>query len=669
MNQFNKNDAKLQIEQLRQELNQHNYNYYVLSQPDITDYEFDIKLKQLQQLEAEFPEFSDPNSPTNRVGSDISRHFVQVKHKYPMLSLGNTYNEGELKDFDQRIQKTLETDFQYVCELKFDGTAIGLTYQNGQLIRAVTRGDGTQGDDVTANVKTIRSIPLQLLGNDYPAEFEIRGEIYMPYASFELLNQKKLQTGEQPFANPRNAASGSIKMQNSAEVAKRKLDCFLYYMLSEDLPFDSHFDNLQKAKSWGFRISDATKRVHTIEEVFQYINHWNTERANLPFDIDGIVIKVDSLNQQNELGFTAKSPRWAISYKFKAERVSTKLESVSFQVGRTGAITPVANLYPVLLAGTTVKRASLHNADIIKNLDIRVGDEVFVEKGGEIIPKIVDVDTTKRPPNAPVFEYITHCPECGTELIRQPGEAAHYCPNEQSCPPQIKGKIEHFVARKAMDINMGEATIKTLFEAGLVNDIADLYDLTFNQLFSLDGFKQKSSQNVLESLEASKQVPFENVLFALGIRFVGQTVAKTLATEFKNIDALQQATFENLTEINEIGDRIAESVVDFFANPKNIAIVQRLKQAGLQFEIKQTNQNTTDKLKGQSFVISGSFQHYSRDEIKKLIELNGGKNVSSVSKKTNFLVAGDKIGPAKLEKANKLGVSIISEDDLTAMIN
>lgn len=657
------------IYQLRKELEYHNHRYYVLASPEISDYDYDMKMKELQELEDRYPEFFDPNSPSQRVGSDRNEEFVQVKHKYDMLSLANTYNEGELRDFDNRIKKLINKDFEYVCELKFDGTAIGLTYEKGIFVRAVTRGDGVAGDDVSANVRTIKSIPLKLQGSGFPDEFEIRGEIYLPHKSFEQINKQRLENGEEPMANPRNAAAGTLKMQNSAQVAKRGLDCYVYYLLGPVLPSDSHYQNLDIAKSWGFRVSEHTKKVGNIDEVLAYINHWDTERKNLPFDIDGIVIKVDSLSLQRQLGFTAKSPRWAISYKFRAERQATRLLSIDYQVGRTGAITPVANLEPVQLAGTMVKRASLHNADQIALLDLKINDIVFVEKGGEIIPKIVGVDLEKRGNEARDIHYVTHCPECNTALLRNEGEAKHYCPNEFGCPPQIKGKIIHFISRKAMNIDgLGEETIEMLFEKGLLSDIAGLYDLRKEQLTPLERMGEKSADNIIKGIEASKEVPFERVLFALGIRFVGETVAKKLASAFKNMDKLSQAGMDELLEVEEIGDKIAESVLNYFKSDYSIHLLEKLKSAGLKFEMEESLAPVSDLLNGKSFVISGVFEKHSRDELKDMIEANGGKNSGSISAKTDYVLAGDKMGPSKLEKAQKLGVKIISEDEFLGMI-
>jgi DNA ligase (NAD+) len=677
-------EAKKKIEQLTAELNEHNYRYYILSNPSISDYDFDMLLKELERLEKEFPEFADESSPTKRVGGDITKEFTQVIHQYPMMSLGNTYSRQELMDFDARVKKVIEEEVEYVCELKYDGVAIGIRYENGKLAQAVTRGDGVQGDDVTNNVKTIKSIPLKLRGSDYPDKFEIRGEVMLPHASFDKMNKAREENGEPLYANPRNAASGSLKMQDSAEVAKRKLDCFLYAIMGENLPFDNHYDNISQARKWGLKIPNYLVKCKTIDEIFEFIDFWDKERLNLPFDIDGVVIKVNSFSQQEELGFTAKSPRWAISYKFKAERVSTKLLSIDYQVGRTGAVTPVANLQPVLLAGTTVKRASLHNADIIAKLDVRVGDTVFVEKGGEIIPKIIAVDLDKRMANAEKVEFAKNCPECGTVLTRHEGEAAFYCPNENGCPPQIKGKLEHFIGRKAMDIDsLGEGKIEMLFDNKLVHDVADLYDLEYNDLIGLEkvhpaddgkkekkiSFKEKTVENILNGLEKSKEVPFARVLFALGIRYVGETVAKKLTAHFGNIDALMTADAGALIAVDEIGDRITESVIDWFSKESNLEIISRLKNHQLQFVAETNRDSVNQKLNGASFVVSGVFQSFSRDELKKLIETNGGRNISSISGKTDFLVAGVNMGPVKKQKAEKLGVKIISEVELMMMIN
>lgn len=668
MNNLTKEQVRKKIDELRRELEKHNYYYYVLSKPLISDYDYDQKMKELEELEQNFPEFKDPNSPTQRVGDDREESFEKDKHKYPMLSLGNTYSDEELKEFDTRVQKALGEDFKYVCELKFDGVSISLTYQNGKLAKAVTRGDGYQGDVVTRNVKTIKSIPLVLQEGNYPEEFIIRGEIYMPHASFEQLNVAKKKKGEEPFANPRNAASGTLKLQKSSAVAGRKLDCYLYALLGDNLPDDSHYENLQKARKWGFRIPEYSKRMDTLNQVFEFIYYWNSERANLPFDIDGIVIKVDSIAQQEQLGFTAKSPRWAISYKFKAEQVETRLKSIDYQVGRTGAITPVANLEPVKLAGTVVKRASLHNADIIEKLDVRIGDMVFVEKGGEIIPKIVGVDLNKRPENADSVAYINHCPACGSELARVAGEALHYCPNENGCPPQIKGKIIHYISRDAMDIGAGEATVELLFNKGLVKNVADLYKLTKQQLVRLERFGDKSAENLLESIEKSKSKPFENVLFALGIRYIGKTVAKKTALAFGTIDKLQQARYEELIAVDEIGEKIAKSLIQYFDNEKNKELIERLKTEGVTMQISENQSKPkSNALNGKKLIITGTFEGYTRDELRKIIEDNGGKFVSAISKKTNYCLAGEKAG-SKLNKARKLGVPVISIDDLFNML-
>ena len=659
------------IQELREELERHNYNYYVLSAPTISDFEFDQKMRELQELEQAYPAYDDPDSPTHRVGSDLSKEFAKVVHKYPMLSLGNTYSQAEVSDFYEQVSRGLNEPFELVAELKYDGTSISLTYEQGRLVKAVTRGDGMQGDDVTANVKTIRSIPLRLQGDDYPAQFEIRGEILLPWVEFDRLNKEREEQEEPLFANPRNAASGTLKQQNPAVVAARKLDAYLYYLLGEELPADTHWDNLAAARRWGFKIPQVMKLCHTLQDVFDYIAYWDVERKNLPVATDGIVLKVNSLRQQRNLGFTAKSPRWAIAYKFQAERAETRLNSVSFQVGRTGAITPVANLEPVLLAGTIVKRASLHNADIIDGLDLHLGDQVYVEKGGEIIPKIVGVNTEARTAGlGEKISFIKTCPECGTPLMRPEGEAAHYCPNEIGCPPQIKGRIEHFVTRKAMNINIGPETIEDLYEAGLVKDSADLYTLQVSDLLRLERWAEKSAQNLLESLAASKQVPFERVLYALGIRYVGETVAKRLALSFHSIEALEQASFESLVAVDEIGERIAQSVRVYFADARNQAIVKRLTEQGLQMSLSEERlANRSDRLKGLTIVISGTFSKHSRDEYKAMIEQHGGKNSGSVSGKTNYILAGENMGPAKLEKAAKLGVKIIHEEEFLSMLN
>ena len=662
--------VKEQIEALRSELEQHNYNYYVLSAPTISDQEFDKKMKELQDLEAVHPEYYDPDSPTQRVGSDLSKEFEQVQHRYPMLSLGNTYSEEDVRDFYERTARSLNEPFEIVAELKYDGTSISLWYEKGRLVRAVTRGDGTKGDDVTANVKTIRSVPLRLRGNDYPEEVEIRGEVLLPWAEFDRLNKEREEQEEPLFANPRNAASGTLKQQNPAIVAARKLDAYLYYVLGEHLPADTHYGNLEAARRWGLKIPDVMKICHNLQDIFDYIHYWDTERKNLPVATDGIVLKVNSLRQQKNLGFTAKSPRWAIAYKFQAERAETRLNSVSFQVGRTGAITPVANLEPVLLAGTIVKRASLHNADIIEGLDLHIGDQVYVEKGGEIIPKIVGVNTEARTMMiGDKVRFITRCPECGTPLVRPEGEAAHYCPNDSGCPPQIKGRIEHFVTRRAMNINMGPETVEDLYEAGWVKNVADLYDLKITDLMSLERWAEKSARNLLNSLRESKSVPFERVLYALGIRYVGETVAKRLAMSFHSIDELMHASFEQLVAVDEIGDRIAQSVVTYFADERNRQIVERLRAQGLQMAVSEAVlANRSDRLKGLTFVISGTFSQHSRDEYKTMIEQHGGKNTGSVSGKTSYILAGENMGPAKLEKAAKLGVRIIHEDEFLKMI-
>lgn len=679
---MNREEAKKRIEELRREINEHNYYYYVQSHPMISDYDFDMLMKELTYLEKEYPEFNDPLSPSQRVGGAVTKEFKQRKHKYPMLSLGNTYSFEELEEFDERVKKTIGNDFEYVCELKYDGLSIGLTYKNGKLLHAVTRGDGEQGDDVTTNVKTIKSIPLHLHGNDYPGEFEIRGEIIMPHKSFEKLNKEREEEGEMPFANPRNAASGSLKMQEQDEVAKRRLDGFLYALLSEKLPYDNHFDNLKKAKDWGFKISDHMQKCNTLDKVKEYIGQIDRQRSKFDFDIDGVVIKINSFKQQEILGSTAKSPRWAIAYKFKAEQVSTKLVSVDFQVGRTGAVTPVANLQPVRLAGTIVKRATLHNADQIEKLDLHYGDFVFVEKGGEIIPKIISVDISKRKSEQKKIEYVSVCPECRTPLIRKEGEASHYCPNEAGCPPQIKGKLEHFIGRKAMNIeSLGEGKIEILFDKGLVKDAADLYTLQPEKLLGIekeytleDGkkrivkFREKTVENILKGIEESKKTPFERVLYAIGIRYVGETVAKKLALHYRSLDALMDANKDDLLNVEEIGERIAESILSFFANKKNIFILDRLLKSGVQFSVHEGSSSlVSDKLKGKSFVVSGVFS-ISRDQIKKMIEENGGKNVSSVSSKTDYLLAGENMGPEKKKKAVTLDVKIISEDDFLKML-
>ncbi|MFV8379612.1 NAD-dependent DNA ligase LigA [Flavobacterium sp. LB3R33] len=664
-------DIQNTIQKLREELNQHNYNYYVLDTPTISDFEFDLKLKQLQDLENKYPEFFDENSPSQRVGGAITKNFQTVTHEHRMYSLDNSYSKEELMDWEKRVQKVLgDVPLEYTCELKYDGASISITYENGKLKRAVTRGDGFQGDDVTNNIKTIKSIPLQLKGN-FPAVFDVRGEIILPFAGFEKMNQDLIGIGELPYSNPRNTASGSLKLQDSAEVAKRPLDCLLYFLIGNNLPFKSQFEGLETARNWGFKVPKEAKLANNLAEVFEFIDYWDIHRHNLPYETDGVVVKVNSFHYQDELGFTAKSPRWAIAYKFKSEQVSTLLNSISYQVGRTGSITPVANLEPVQLAGTIVKRASLHNADQIEKLDIRVGDTVFVEKGGEIIPKIIAVDFTKRPENTEPTKYITHCPECNTALVRTEGEANHYCPNFYGCPPQIIGRIQHFISRKAMDIEgLGGETVALLFNNGLVHNYADLYELTVEQILPLERMAQKSAENLVKGVENSKSIPFERVLFAIGIRFVGETVAKKLAKHYKNIDALSQATLMDLILVDEIGERIAQSVLDFFENQENRIIIEILKSFGVQFEIvEKINPNATDKLSGKIFVVSGVFEKFSRDDLKKAIEDNGGKVGSSISAKTDYVVAGDNMGPAKLDKATKLNISIISEDDFMNLIN
>ena len=658
------------IQKLREELNQHNYNYYVLDTPTISDFEFDQKLKQLQELENNNPEYFDENSPTQRVGGTITKNFETVSHEYRMYSLDNSYSKDELLDWEKRVQKVLgDVLLEYTCELKYDGASISITYENGKLKRAVTRGDGVQGDDVTNNIKTIKSIPLQLKGN-FPDKFDVRGEIILPFAGFEKMNQELIEIGETPYSNPRNTASGSLKLQDSTEVAKRPLDCLLYFLIGNKLPFNSQFEGLETARNWGFKVPKEAKLANNMEEVFQFIDYWDIHRHNLPYETDGVVIKVNNFQHQEELGFTAKSPRWAIAYKFKSEQVATQLNSISYQVGRTGAITPVANLEPVQLAGTVVKRASLHNADQIEKLDIRIGDTVFVEKGGEIIPKIIAVDLTKRPDNSVLTKYITHCPECQTALVRSEGEANHYCPNFYGCPPQIIGRVQHYISRKAMDIEgLGGETVTLLFNNGLVHNYADLYELTVHQILPLERMAQKSAENLVRGVENSKNIPFERVLYALGIRYVGETVAKKLAKHYKNIDKLSQASLMDLVLVDEIGERIAQSVIDFFENQENRILIERLKNYGVQFEtVEIINPNATNKLAGKTFVVSGVFEEFSRDDLKKAIEDNGGKVGSSISAKTDYVVAGANMGPAKLEKAIKLNIRIISETDFIAML-
>ncbi|MFK8302994.1 NAD-dependent DNA ligase LigA [Capnocytophaga stomatis] len=660
---------KTKIEQLRTELNQHNYNYYILDNPTISDYEFDLKLKELQDLERNHPEFYDENSPTVRVGGTITKNFKTIVHEFRMYSLDNSYSKEDLEDWEKRVIKAIGTDkIAFTCELKYDGASVSLHYENGKLVQATTRGDGFQGDEITANVRTIRSVPLQLQG-DYPEKFHIRGEIILPKKGFEQMNKERVEAGEDPYMNPRNTASGSLKLQDTAEVAKRPLDCLLYSLIG-NTGISTQYEGLQKAREWGFKVPKESKLCHSTQEVMDFVNYWDEHRHDLPYEIDGVVVKVNNIQQQEELGYTSKSPRWAIAYKFKAEQVDTILESISYQVGRTGAITPVANLKPVLLAGTIVKRASLHNADQIAKLDVRVGDSVYVEKGGEIIPKIVGVNLEKRPENSNPTIYISNCPECGTDLIRNEGEAQHYCPNTNTCPPQITGKIQHFISRKAMDIEgLGGETVELLFREGLIKNYADLYEITVPQLLPLERMAEKSAENMVKGIEKSKEIPFERVLFALGIRYVGETVAKKLARHYKSIENLQKATLEELTEVDEIGNRIAESVISFFNNTQNQLLIERLKHHGLQFSLSEENmQNQTDKLKGLTIVVSGVFQIFSRDELKNLIEQNGGKVGSSISSKTSYIIVGDNMGPSKKEKAEKLGIPMISETDFQQMI-
>ena len=663
-------DAFQSIQLLRDELNQHNYNYYVLDTPTISDFEFDQKLKQLQDLEIQHPECFDENSPTQRVGGTITKNFNTVVHDYRMYSLDNSYSAADLIDWENRIQKVLgNVPLQYTCELKYDGASISITYENGKLKRAVTRGDGFQGDDVTNNIKTIKSIPLLLKGT-YPDKFDIRGEIILPFEGFEKMNQELIEIGETPYSNPRNTASGSLKLQDSSEVAKRPLECLLYFIVGNNLNIATQFEGLETARKWGFKVPKEAKLANNLDEVFDYINYWDTHRHNLPYETDGVVIKVNSFQHQDELGYTAKSPRWAIAYKFKSEQVATILNSISYQVGRTGSITPVANLQPVQLAGTIVKRASLHNADQIEKLDIRVDDTVFVEKGGEIIPKIIGVDLSKRPSNSEVTKYITHCPECNSELIRTEGEANHYCPNFYGCPPQIIGRIQHYISRKAMDIEgLGGETVALLFNNNLVKDYADLYELTVEQILPLERMAQKSAENLVNGVQKSREIPFESVLYAIGIRYVGETVAKKLAKHYKNIEALQNASLMDLILVDEIGEKIAQSVIEFFDNQENVKIIERLNQFGVQLElVEKFNPNATNKLAGKTFVVSGVFSTFSRDDLKKAIEDNGGKVGSSISAKTDYVIAGENMGPAKLEKANQLKISIISETDFLMMI-
>jgi len=679
---MNKEQAINRIGELTKILNDHNYRYYVLSKPMVSDYDFDMLLEELEKLEAEYPELILPDSPTQRVGADITKEFKQVQHKYPMLSLSNTYSEEELRDFDTRVRKILGDQFQYVCELKYDGVSISLTYIEGILEMAVTRGNGYQGDNVITNIRTIRSIPLRLSG-DFPKTFEIRGEIFMEKEKFARYNEERIKNGEDPFANPRNSSAGSIKMQDPVEVAKRPLDCLLYFLLGESLPFDNHYDNLMEAKKWGFKVPPYIAKCDTLDEVLAFIHDWENERQNLPFEIDGVVIKVNDYGQQEELGATAKSPRWAIAYKYKTERAQTRLESISFQVGRTGAITPVANLKPVQLAGTSVKRASLHNSDIVKALDVRIGDSVYVEKGGEIIPKIVGVNPDERPEGSSEFQYIKLCPECNTPLIRKEGEANHYCPNVAGCPPQIKGRINHFISRNAMDIDsLGEGKVEMLIDHDLVNNVADLYDLTYEKLLGLEkiikasedkkekkiSFKEKTVENILKGLEASKQIPFDRVLYGLGIRYAGQTVAKKLTRHYHSIDALAKVTFEELVLVDEVGEKIAESVSSWFADPKNLRIIERLREKGIHLEMEGSQEPRTDKLAGKTIVASGKLSNFSRDEIKAVIEQHGGKAATSVSGKTDFLLAGENTGPNKLARAKELNIPVIREVEFLGMI-
>jgi DNA ligase (NAD+) len=663
-------DIQNTIKTLREELNLHNHNYYVLDNATISDYEFDQKLKQLQELEDKNPEFFDENSPTQRVGGTITKSFATVKHDYRMYSLDNSYSKEDLLDWEMRIQKVLgDVPLEYTCELKYDGASISITYENGKLTRAVTRGDGFQGDDVTNNIKTIKSIPLNLKGT-FPEKFDIRGEIILPFAGFEKMNQELIEIGETPYSNPRNTASGSLKLKESAEVAKRPLECLLYFLIGNNLNINTQFDSLQAARNWGFKVPNESKLAKNISEVFEFIEFWDKKRHDLPYETDGVVVKVNSFEHQAELEFTSKSPRWAMAYKFKSEQVFTKLNSISYQVGRTGSITPVANLEPVQLAGTIVKRASLHNADQIEKLDIRIDDTVFVEKGGEIIPKIIAVDLEKRNPTSEKVKYLTHCPECQTELVRSEGEANHYCPNFYGCPPQIIGRIQHYISRKAMDIEgLGGETVALLYNNGLVKNYADLYDLKVEQLLPLERMAQKSAENIVNGVEISKSISFDKVLYAIGIRFVGETGAKKLAKHYKNIEALRVATLEELTLVEDIGAKTAQSVVEFFQNEENIKSIERLKSVGVQFEIIEVfNPNATEKLLGKTIVVSGVFEKFSRDDLKKAIEDNGGKNGSSISAKTDYVVAGNNMGPAKLEKANQLGITILSEDEFIMLI-
>ena len=664
-------DVKAKIEDLRSELHDHNYKYYVLDDPEISDYEFDMKLEELQKLEKEHPEFMDPNSPTKRVGGEVTKNFNTVVHDFPMYSLSNSYSKEDLEDWHTRIQKIIEEPVEFTCELKYDGASISLTYENGEFLRAVTRGDGTQGDEVTHNVKTIKSVPLKLKGDNYPERFDIRGEIVLPYEGFAKLNAERVDQGEEPYANPRNTASGSLKLQDSAEVAKRPLLCLLYNLTGENLKVNTQMESLEHARDWGFNVPHEAKLAKSMDEVFNYINYWDEHRRDLPYETDGVVVKVNSLQHQEELGYTAKSPRWAMAYKFKAEQVSTTLNSITYQVGRTGAITPVANLEPVQLAGTTVKRASLHNADQIEKLDVREGDTVFVEKGGEIIPKIIGVNFKERDPESKPTDYIQQCPECGTALERKEGEALHFCPNTEGCPPQIIGRIQHFISRKAMDIEgLGGETVALLVREDLIEDYADLYTLSKEDILPLERMAEKSAENLIQGIEASKDVPFERVLFGLGIRYVGETVAKKLVKEFKSIDVLASAHFQDLVNVDEIGERIAQSVVEFFSDEANKERIDRLRNYGLNLEISEDQlTNQSQKLEGLTIVISGVFQKVSRKELQNMIENNGGKNTSSISKKTDYLVAGENMGPSKRTKAENLGINIITEDEFLQMVN
>ncbi len=663
-----KTDPRERIEELRKSLHHHNYLYYVKAEPEISDYEYDRLMKELEQLEEQYPEYRDENSPTQRIGSDISQDFDQYAHAIPMLSLGNTYSREEVSEFHNRVKKTLGSSFQYTCELKYDGVAISLTYRNGMLFRALTRGDGEKGDDVTRNIRTIRSIPLRLEGDGYPAEFEIRGEVVMPKKEFAQLNQSRSEAGDPPFANPRNATAGTLKLQNSSLVAKRPLDCYLYAVATKDPLFSGHYESLKACSDWGFKVPPYINLARNLDQVYRFIDQWNEKREELPVEIDGVVIKVNALNQQHQLGFTAKIPRWAIAYKFKADQAITTLKSVDFQVGRTGAVTPVANLEPVRLAGTVVKRASLHNADQIKLLDVRIGDSVFVEKGGDIIPKIVGVKDSEVHKKRPVLEFISKCPECGIPLKREEREAAHFCPNTYGCPPQVKGRIVHFISRRAMDINAAEATIDLLYRKKLIKNSADLYKLTYEDIIGLERFADKSTRNLLKSIEESKQVAFPRVLYALGIRYVGETVAKKLAEEFQSMDSLQQASMEELTRVDEIGDRIARSVRAYFEDESNMKMIRDLQQTGVKLKLESSDEGQSQLLKDKNFVISGVFERHTRDELRNLIEKNGGKNTGSISSNTDYLLAGSNMGPSKKEKAGKLGIPLLTEDEFIALI-